>query len=104
MEQEGEVTYGDDNFYAARTDIIVHGMRMPKTCIECPMQFGGLCFAAPADVDDTQVAPTVDKCKGRAEWCPLELAEDVEMKHYAQGRRDERAVMEGRLCQSFNPD
>lgn len=99
-----ETMYGDDNFYEARRDIIVHGMRMPQTSIVCPMQFGGLCFVAPADVDDAQVAPTVDECKGRAEWCPLELAEDVEMKHYAQGRKDEAAIREGRFIQSFSPD
>ena len=99
-----EIMYGDDNFYEARRDVIVHGMKMPRTCIECLMQFGGLCFAAPAEVDNTQVAPTVDECNGRAEWCPLELAEDVIMKHYAQGRKDEAAIREGRLLQSFSPD
>lgn len=104
MEQESKVTFGDDNFFEARRDIIIHGMRMPRTCVECPMQFGGLCFAAPAEVDDTQVAPTVDECEGRAEWCPLELAEDVEMKHYEQGRKDEAAIREGRFMQSFSPD
>jgi hypothetical protein len=26
------------------------------------------------------------------------------MKHYRQGRKDERAIQEGRLMQSFNPD
>ena len=59
------------------SDIIVHGMRMPRTCIECPMQFGGLCFVAPAEVDDTQVAASPWECKGRTEWCPLEDAVKV---------------------------
>ena len=99
-----ETMYGDDNFYEARRDVIVHGMKMPRTCIECPMQFGGLCFAAPAEVDDTRVAITVDACNERTEWCPLELAEDVIMKHYTQGRKDEAAIRDGRLMQSFSPD
>lgn len=87
-----------------RRGIIVWTMTMPKTCIECPMQFGGMCFVAPAEVDDTQVAPTVNECNGRAEWCPLEYAVDVYMKHYRQGRKDERAIMDGKLMQTFSPD
>lgn len=53
--------------------VIVKGMKMPKNCIECVAQFGGICFVAPAEVDDTQVAPTVDEAyeKGKPEWCPL---------------------------------
>lgn len=70
-----------------RRGVVVWTMAMPKTCIECPLQFGGLCFAAPAEVDDAQVAPTVDECKGRTEWCPLEYAEDVYMRHCAKGER-----------------
>ena len=87
-----------------RTGVIVWTMKMPKTCIECPMQFGGLCFVAPAEVDDTKVAPTVDECVGRAEWCPLEPIQDIYMEHYRQGRKDERAIMEGRLMRTFSPD
>ena len=87
-----------------RRGAVVWTMKMPKTCIECPLQFGGLCMVVPPDLDDGQVAPTVDECKGRTEWCPLEYAEDVYMRHYRQGRKDERAIMEGRLIQSFSPD
>lgn len=53
--------------------VLVRGMKMPETCIECPLQYGGWCFVAPADVDDTRVAPTVDKAyeQGKPKWCPL---------------------------------
>ena len=31
-------------------------------------------------------------------------AEEEFMKHYRQGREDERAIQKGELMQSFNPD
>lgn len=31
-------------------------------------------------------------------------AEEEFMKHYRQGRKDERAIQKGELMQSFNPD
>ena len=40
----------------------------------------------------------------RADWCPLEDADEVCMKHYKQGRLDEAAEREGRLIQAFSPD
>lgn len=95
-------TYSHEEY--EKRGVVVWTMRMPKTCIECPLQFGGLCFAAPAEVGDTRVAPTVDECNNRTEWCPLEYAEDVYMRHYEQGRKDERAIQNGTLMQAFNPD
>lgn len=96
------VDYSHEDY--ERTGVIVWTMKMPKTCIECPMQFGGLCFVAPAEVDDTQVAPSPFECTSRPDWCPLEPAEEVYMKHYEQGRRDEHAIQNGTLMQIFNPD
>lgn len=96
------MTYGDSNF--EKRGVVVWTMKMPTTCIDCPLQFGGLCMVAPADVDDTQVAPTVDACVGRTDWCPLEYAGDVYMRHYVQGRKDERSVQDGTLMQTFSPD
>lgn len=52
--------------------VIIHGMEMPRTCIQCPCHFGGYCDVAPADVDDPQVAKGPFDVEGRAEWCPME--------------------------------
>ena len=43
------------------------------------------------------------------EWLDSEYNEQKEeeekiMKHYRQGREDERAIQKGELMQSFNPD
>lgn len=27
--------------------VIVRDMKMPENCIECPMQFGGMCYVQP---------------------------------------------------------
>ena len=53
--------------------ILIKGMRMPENCIKCPMQFGGMCYVMPADVDESRVAPTVEEAvkQGKPEWCPL---------------------------------
>lgn len=58
--------------------VLVKGMKMPETCIECPMQFGGFCGVTPADVDEDRVFPTVDECweKKKPIWCPLEEVKD----------------------------
>lgn len=51
--------------------ILIKGMVMPKTCIECPIQFGGMCYVQPPEIDEPRVAPTVDQCVSRTSWCPL---------------------------------
>ena len=51
--------------------IYIPGMEMPDTCITCPLQFGGMCYVQPAEIDEPRVAPTVDTCVARADWCPL---------------------------------
>lgn len=53
--------------------ILIKGMRMPENCIECPMQFGGMCYVMPAEVDESRVAPTVEEAleQGKPDWCPL---------------------------------
>lgn len=53
--------------------VLIKGMKMPETCIECPMQFGGMCYVIPPDVDECRVFPTVDECweKKKPSWCPL---------------------------------
>lgn len=58
--------------------VLVKGMKMPETCIECPMQFGGFCGVMPADIDEGRVFPTVDECweKKKPKWCPLEEVEE----------------------------
>ena len=58
--------------------VLVKGMKMPKTCIECPMQFGGFCFVQPPEIDEARVFPTVVECweKKKPTWCPLEEVED----------------------------
>ena len=62
--------------------VLIKGMKMPKNCLRCPVQFGGWCCAAPAEVDDAKVAPTVDEAakQGKPEWCPL-----VEVKENYKG-------------------
>jgi hypothetical protein len=53
--------------------ILIKGMRMPENCIKCPMQFGGMCYVMPAEVDESRVAPTVEEAlkQGTPDWCPL---------------------------------
>ena len=53
--------------------VLIKGMRMPENCIKCPMQFGGMCYVMPADVDESRVAPTVEEAwkQGKPDWCPL---------------------------------
>lgn len=51
--------------------ILIKGMEMPMNCIVCPMQFGGMCYVQPPEIDEPRVAPTVDQCVSRASWCPL---------------------------------
>ena len=52
--------------------VFVKGMKMPRNCIECPLQFGGICCVQPPEIDDPFVAETVDEAaKGRTNWCPL---------------------------------
>ena len=52
--------------------ILVGVMKMPRNCIECPLQFGGICYVQPPEIDDPFVAETVDEAaKGRTNWCPL---------------------------------
>jgi len=53
--------------------VLIKGMRMPENCIKCPMQFGGMCYVMPADVDESRVAPTVEAAwkQGKPDWCPL---------------------------------
>ncbi len=82
--------------------VVVWSMKMPRSCMECPLHFDGMCCVAPADVKCADVTPTDERPK--PDWCPLELVEDVYMRHYLQGRKDERAIMEGRLMQAFSPD
>ena len=53
--------------------ILIKGMEMPENCIKCPMQFGGMCYVMPAEVDESRVAPTVEEAlkQGKPDWCPL---------------------------------
>ena len=52
--------------------VLIKGMKMPENCLNCPMQFGGWCYVAPAEIDE-RVAPTVDEAweQGKPDWCPL---------------------------------
>lgn len=52
--------------------VYVRYMKMPESCLKCPMQFGGWCYASPPEIDE-RVAPTVDEAaeQGKPEWCPL---------------------------------
>ena len=53
--------------------VYIKGMRIPENCIKCPMQFGGMCYVMPAEVDESRVAPTVEapQKQGKPTWCPL---------------------------------
>ena len=53
--------------------IYIKGMKMPENCIKCPMQFGGMCYVMPAEVDEGRVAPMVEEAwkQGKPDWCPL---------------------------------
>ena len=60
--------------------VLVTGMKMPKSCIECPMQFGGMCFVQPPEIDQPRVFQTVDECNGRTDWCPLVEVQPMKAK------------------------
>lgn len=53
--------------------IYIKSMRLPENCIKCPMQFGGMCYVMPAEVDESRVASTVEEAlkQGKPDWCPL---------------------------------
>ena len=53
--------------------VLNKGMKMPENCIKCPMQFGGMCYVMPAEVDESRVASTVEEAlkQGKPDWCPL---------------------------------
>ena len=53
--------------------ILIKGMKMPENCIKCPMQFGGMCYVMPAEVEESRVAPTVEDAwkQGKPDFCPL---------------------------------
>ena len=46
--------------------IYIKGATLPENCHVCFAEFGGLCFVAPADLDDGN-CPDI----GRPKWCPL---------------------------------
>ena len=52
--------------------VYIKGMKVPESCLKCPMQFGGWCYVSPSEIDE-RVAPTVDEAaeQGKPEWCPL---------------------------------
>ena len=84
--------------------VLIKGFKMPETCIECPMQFGGFCYVQPPEIDEARVAPTVDEAweQGKPEWCPLcELpknhgrlidADELKKHKYHDNNRFENAV------------
>ena len=79
--------------------VFVKGINLPDACGDCQFchteNFSSWCCIN--DRDDFFY-------EERADWCPLEDADEVCMKHYKQGRLDEAAEREGRLMQSFSPD
>ena len=52
--------------------ILIKGMDIPDTCMQCVMQIGGWCYVSPPEIDE-RVAPTVDEAveQGKPDWCPL---------------------------------
>ena len=78
--------------------ILIKGMRMPENCIKCPMQFGGMCYVMPAEVDESRVAPTVEAAwkQGKPDWCPL-----VEIPE-PHGDLIDRDALEADICPDWN--
>ena len=61
--------------------VFIPTMQLPKTCIECPLQFGGMCYVQPSEIDEPRVFPTIEECLKKEpykpHWCPLiEIRED----------------------------
>ena len=52
--------------------IYIRGMEPPETCLECPIQFAGFCYANPPK-GEARVAKTVNEVweQGKPDWCPL---------------------------------
>ena len=61
--------------------LLIKGMKMPESCIQCFAQMGGWCYVAPPEIDE-KVAATVEKAaeQGRPEWCPLIELPSIETK------------------------
>lgn len=78
--------------------IYVKGMKMPENCIKCPMQYGGMCYVMPADVDESRVAPTVEEAQkqGKPDWCPLV---GIPEPH---GDLIDRDALEADICPDWN--
>ena len=52
--------------------VIIKGIKAPKNCLVCPMQFAGWCVVSPPEIDE-RVAETVNEAlKRKPYWCPLE--------------------------------
>ena len=86
--------------------IIVKNLSLPESCSQCR-------FLA---YDDFATGNEYECCalrefmnedelpEGRRSDCPLSDAGEEFMKHYRQGREDEKAEANGTLMQAFNPD
>ena len=82
--------------------VFIKGFDLPECCDRCPLysRVRTCCVLYSQGYSDRY---NYDISK-RPEWCEMEDAEKVYMKHYRQGRLDELSIIEGRLMQSFNPD
>jgi len=79
--------------------VLIRGMEMPKNCIECPMQFGGMCYVQPEEINEPRVANTPLEVKGRASWCPLEEVKEAEFKmHKEYVGGDSKIPVYGWMC------
>lgn len=90
--------------------VYIKGMRIPENCIKCPMQFGGMCFVMPAEVDESRVAPTVEEAwkQGKPDWCPLvEVPEphgrliDADRTEKLLQQAKDKVVENGEILRSF---
>ena len=65
--------------------IAIPNMEKPRSCFECPMQFGGMCYVAPSEIEST-IAETVQELRemgGKPNWCPLiEIVECKDCKWF----------------------
>ena len=74
--------------------VLVKGIKMPESCITCPMQFGGFCYVQPPEVDEARVFSTVDECweKKKPTWCPLEEVKDEQTSGKEKMEKEEKTT------------
>ena len=98
--------------------VVIKKMNIPESCYSCDIRmncdaceghemycpFVGHIGYDPESIGVLVKGAPICPTDHRAEGCPLEDLEEITMKHYKQGREDEKAIEAGEMISAFNPD